>query len=179
MNKFEKGILKFVSEHLNSNDLLHTLGVVDCAKRIAKREKLSEKDAEILIFAAYFHDYTKRDGSIKEHHLTSAKIAKEYLKEKGYPYFLEVAEVIKTHSYHKLKQFHEEDIENPKPTTLLQLLLIEADMLEQIEASGISRMFVKNLEKGMSFEDNMKDIEEAISEAKEILRWVKKIYYMN
>ena len=169
---FEKDILKFISKRLSSNDLLHTLGVVKCAKEIAKRDNLSKKESEILIFAAYFHDYKKRDGSIKEHHLTSAKIAKKYLKEKKYPYFLEVEEVIKTHSY-PIKQFHDKNIEHPKPKNLLQLLLIKADMIEQIEVRGISRMFVKNLEKGLSFEDNLKDINKSVNEAKEILEWVE------
>lgn len=172
INRFEKEVLKFVSQHLNDGDLLHTLGVVNQVKSLLKKESLSERDTEILVLSAYFHDYTKRDGSVKEHHLTSAKVSEEYLKGKGYPYILDVVSVIKSHSF-PIKRFHDKDIENPRPSTKLQLLLIKADMLEQLEPSGISRIFVKNMKKGLSFDENLKDIKETVLEAEENLKWTK------
>lgn len=172
INEFEKNVLNFVSKHLSDDDVLHTLDVVNQVKSISKKENLSERDTEILVLSAYFHDYTKRDGSIKEHHLTSAKVSEEYLKGMNYPYVLDVVSVIKTHSF-PIKRFHDKDIENPKPSTKLQLLLIEADMLEQLEPSGISRIFVKNIKKGISFDENLEDIKETVLEAEENLRWTK------
>lgn len=172
INEFEKEVLKFVSKHLDDDDVLHTLGVVNQVKSISKNENLSEKDTEILVLSAYFHDYTKRDGSIKEHHLTSAKLSEEYLKGRNYPYVLDVVSVIKTHSF-PIKRFYDKDIENPKPSTKLQLLLIKADMLEQVVPSGISRIFIKNRKKNLSFDENLKDIKETVLEAEENLRWTE------
>jgi len=171
INKVEKEVFKFISEHLSDNDLLHTLGVVNQIKSISE-ENMSGKDTEILILSAYFHDYTKRDGSIKKHHLTSATVAEEFLNSINYPYASEVSSVIKTHSF-PIKRFHDSQTENPKPSTKLQLLLIKADMLEQLEPNGLSRIFVDNKKKGLSFDENLKDINETILEAEEILRWTQ------
>ncbi len=169
---FEKDVFKYISEHLDDNDLLHTLGVVNQIKNILKDEDLSEQDIEILVLSAYFHDYTKRDGSIKMHHLTSAKVSEEFLKSKNYSYASEVSSIIKTHSF-PIKRFHDSKIESPKPSTRLQLLLIKTDMLEQLEPNGICRVFVNNRKKGLSFDENMKDIKNTIIEANENLRWTE------
>lgn len=172
LNKFEEEVLELISIHLDEYDLLHTLGVVAQAKIISSLERLSKKDAEILVIAAYLHDYTKRDGPIQEHHLTSAKFAQNYLQEKKYPHINEVISVIKTHSF-PIKRFHDKNIVNPKPTAKLQLLLIKADMLEQLEPAGFSRMFVKNVKKGLTFDKNMDDIKGSVLEAEEVLKWTE------
>lgn len=174
LNDLEKEVLQYISKHLNENDLLHTLGVVDQVKYISKKINLSDKETEILVLAAYFHDYTKRDGSVKEHHLTSAVIAEKYLDEKGYSRAGDVAAIIKTHSF-PIKCFHDRNIENPKPSTKLHLLLIKADMIAQLEASGQSLMFVKNLKKKMSFNENLTDIKLAVAEAEDYLKWVEEM----
>lgn len=173
LNDSEKEVLKHVSSHLNEDDLLHTLGVVNKVKKISKEENLSEEETEILVLAAYFHDSTKRD-SIKEHHLTSAAESKNYLNRKKYPYASEVAEIIKSHSF-PIKRFHDDKIENPRPSTKLQLLLIKADMLAQLEIEGQSLMFVKNLKKGLSFDENLGDIKIAVADAEKNLKWAEEM----
>ena len=62
----------------------HTLQVVKAANEIALAENISDKDLEILLLAAWFHDlgFTKE---LKNHEEISKKIAAEYLSKKGFP----------------------------------------------------------------------------------------------
>ena len=61
----------------------HTLQVVKAANEIALAENISDKDLEILLLAAWFHDlgFTKE---LKNHEEISKKIAAEYLSKKGF-----------------------------------------------------------------------------------------------
>ena len=162
-------IIKIISRHLDSNDLNHTLGVVQEVKRLIKEEKITKKESEILVLAAYLHDYTKRDGSIKKHHLTGSKFSAEILKQLSYPYFQEVSTVIITHSC-LIRKFYDPEIFNQKPTTKLQLLLIKADMLEQVKLKGLIRIFLNNWKKGLDYIEHFRDIKQSYFESKQILK---------
>lgn len=61
----------------------HTLQVVEAAYEIAVAENISEKDMEVLIIGAWFHDTGFTQG-YKKHEEKSKIIANEYLQGKGF-----------------------------------------------------------------------------------------------
>lgn len=66
------------------HNVQHTFNVVRGVRAIGKAEGLKEKDLEILILAAWFHD-TGHVIAYQGHELMSTKIARDFLKENDYP----------------------------------------------------------------------------------------------
>ena len=66
------------------HQLNHTLAVKEAAQKIAKGEKLSEKEIEILMIAALFHDVGFVE-SYENHEIKSQAIAVDYLTKHRYP----------------------------------------------------------------------------------------------
>ncbi|MFT7589985.1 MAG: putative metal-dependent HD superfamily phosphohydrolase [Limisphaerales bacterium] len=121
-------------EDLVYHDYLHTYNTVEEARFLAKGNKISEEDTEILLLAAYLHDI----GYVniyRGHEAESAKMAEEYLKEKG----LEQA---------KIDQIKDCIMATKMPQqakTLLEEILCDADlsnlaMVNQQERSNLLRL---------------------------------------
>ncbi|HUT15176.1 MAG TPA: HD domain-containing protein, partial [Anaerolineae bacterium] len=60
----------------------HTAEVVTYARQLARR---LGADEEIVIIAAYFHDISQATMGPEEHSVKSAAIAREWLRQRGYP----------------------------------------------------------------------------------------------
>jgi predicted metal-dependent HD superfamily phosphohydrolase len=63
----------------------HTLRVVHNAALIAKEEGISDDDTRNIVLAAWFHDLGYIDGD-DNHEKRSAKMARKFLEERGYPH---------------------------------------------------------------------------------------------
>jgi len=90
---------------------------VNAAYEIGQAENISEKDLEVLLLAAWFHDvgFIK---SLENHEENSKEIAIAYLKEINYPEDL-IAKVCKIIDATKMPQ---------EPTTLLEKIICDADL---------------------------------------------------
>lgn len=111
------------------NKLEHTQRVYLWAYRLLKSEAANK---EVVLIASIFHDV----GYIysgKDHPQNSAKICKQYLINAGYEnkFVNEVAEIIANHDNKEL-------LHDPN-TSLEQILLIEADNLDESGALSILR----------------------------------------
>jgi HD superfamily phosphodiesterase len=71
-----------VSALLNYHSIAHTKLVAKVAETIADAEGLSERDKDIVVVAAWFHDIGHA-VSLKDHEEESCKIARQFLTEKG------------------------------------------------------------------------------------------------
>jgi len=99
------------------HNFTHTEEVVNAAYEIGQAENISEKDLEVLLLAAWFHDvgFIK---SLENHEENSKEIAIAYLKEINYPEDL-IAKVCKIIDATKMPQ---------EPTTLLEKIICDADL---------------------------------------------------
>ena len=95
----------------------HTLQVVNAANEIALAENLSDKDLEILLLAAWFHDIGYIDGHI-DHEENSKIIANKYLIEKGYSKD-KIAKILSVINATKMPQ---------EPTNKLEEIICDADL---------------------------------------------------
>lgn len=114
-----------------SHDVLHIRRVVKTALALAAEEGA---DAEVVLPAAYFHDFVnlpKNDPRRKEASRLSAEAAVEYLKSIGYPArrFDEIAHAIAAHSFSA----------NIQPETIEAKVVQDADRLDALGAIGIAR----------------------------------------
>lgn len=108
---------KELSPQLVYHNFSHTEEVVNAAFEIGKAENISEKDLEVLLLAAWFHDI----GFIKSkenHEENSKEIATSYLKKIKYPEDL-IAKVCKIIDATKMPQ---------TPTTTLEKIICDADL---------------------------------------------------
>ncbi|WP_319499795.1 Pycsar system effector family protein [uncultured Draconibacterium sp.] len=71
-----------VSALLNYHSIEHTRLVAKVSETIADAEGLSERDKDIVVVAAWFHDIGHA-VSLKDHEAEGCKIARQFLAEKG------------------------------------------------------------------------------------------------
>lgn len=157
----EEKILRYIISNLSANDIIHSLGVVAKAKHLARSEKLGENDTRILVYAAYLHDITKRKNK-DTHPATGGSAARALLSSHGFLSAGEVEKIIRCH--HEYGDIEKED--SPR----LSLLLIKADMLEQLHAAGRARMIAQN--SGQGYEKCMDELACAVKEAGALLKAV-------
>lgn len=116
----EAYVVQLLNDKLPANlyfhNIEHTLQVKEAAVELAKAEKVSKKDREILTLAALFHD-TGFINTYEEHEGESQIIAAAYLREKGYP----------EENITKVKQLIK--VTDPKiaPASLLEKIICDAD----------------------------------------------------
>ncbi|MBS7254466.1 Pycsar system effector family protein [Flavobacterium branchiicola] len=80
---FVSNLLKDKLSNLYSyHNFNHTLTVVTAVKELCKKEDVDDDDKEVLLIAAWFHDTGYING-YENHEERSAKIAADFLKEKG------------------------------------------------------------------------------------------------
>lgn len=99
------------------HNLHHTIDVVQGVLEIGRAEKLSEKEMEIVLLAAWFHD-TGHVKTYAGHEVESCNIAREFLERKQYP-AQETDRVIGCISATKMPQ---------SPQNHLEEILCDADM---------------------------------------------------
>jgi HD superfamily phosphodiesterase len=85
--KAEKYVFSLLTKELNSNYLYHNLShtqrVVNATKELIEGEQISEVDANVLLFAAWFHDVGYIKGT-ENHEEASVRIATTFLEEYNY-----------------------------------------------------------------------------------------------
>lgn len=95
----EDFVFRLLKDKLSNSFLYHnfshTLSVVNAVKEILDSEIREEEERELLLLAAWFHDTGYCEGAI-DHEERSAKIASDFLSEKGYDdgYISNVANLI-------------------------------------------------------------------------------------
>jgi len=133
---FEKIKMKSEKFYKHSHhDKFHVERVYNLALRIAKEENYSV-DLDVIKAAALLHDVARAmedEGKIDDHAIESAKIAREILKEVGFPEtkIEKVAYCIMMHRFRN----------NLKPESLEAQILQDADRLDMLGAIGIARVF--------------------------------------
>ena len=110
-------ITEQVPDQYAYHDVQHTINVVAAVKEIGEEINLSDREMDILVLAAWFHDMGYDKGSLN-HEERSARYAEEYLSRTSFP---------------------EQDLEQIKgcimatcmphnPATLLQKVICDADL---------------------------------------------------
>lgn len=88
INQTEEFVYKLLQDESPANNVyhnsIHTKEVAAAAEKIAKAEKLSDDEIEILILAALLHD-TGYTSCCEGHEQVSADRARKFLEEKNYP----------------------------------------------------------------------------------------------
>ncbi len=87
LDKIEKYIIQYFEEKMPQkyvyHDLQHTLNVVEGVKELATPYKINEKELELLLIAAWFHDTGYVEGP-EDHEQRSCLVATAFLKESSY-----------------------------------------------------------------------------------------------
>lgn len=127
-----------LSDDLTYHSINHTLDVVKSANEIAEGQSFSEDEMEIINIAAWFHD-TGYTISSEDHEDYSAKIAKKYLKKKGYPEG-KMAQVVGCILATKMPQ---------TPNSKLERVLCDADLMHLANEDYFSKadLLHKEIEK--------------------------------
>ena len=111
----------------------HILNVVDLAERIAEKEGA---DPDVTRVAALFHDVAKLEADQDVHAAEGARIARQYLENRGdFPasFVDRVCAAVEDHSHQG--PLEEVDLETR--------CLIEADLLDKIGANGATLMLLR------------------------------------
>lgn len=109
---------------------LHTRRVLRWAKRIC--EDRNDVDTEVLFLAVIFHDIGYVHDNLEEHQKVSEKMFREFAAEHCFDSDIieKVASCISIHS-------DKEKLKEPKLLTIEQILLMEADLLDEEGALAI------------------------------------------
>lgn len=99
------------------HDFNHTCEVVEATKQIAAGYALGEREMQILLLAAWFHDIGYRQGALG-HEERSAAYAKDFLEAQDFPE-ADLEEVLKCIRVTKI---------DAKPTSILEKILCDADL---------------------------------------------------
>ncbi|MHA2064240.1 MAG: HD domain-containing protein [Candidatus Thorarchaeota archaeon] len=140
----------------------HVRQVVDIAKKLAKRERA---DLQIVTLAAWLHDIAKPGvGGVPKHGDTSAKLAADILKTKGFDesIIVNVVDVIRKHVGLTLDE----------PLVPLEAqILWEADKIAKLGLVGFVHHIINGirLEPGMLIEDIDKAVQEFMPFAEKIV----------
>lgn len=117
----EAYVTNFITEQVPKeyayHDVQHTFNVVAAVKDISAAVKVSEREMELMILAAWFHD-TGYDKGALNHEERSCRYAREYLA--SYQFSEEELQVI-TDCIMATKMPH-------NPTTMLQKIICDADL---------------------------------------------------
>ena len=154
---------RLVLGDLDFLNLVHTIEVVKIAKFLSKKEKA---DIKIVEIAALLHDVGKRYcRNIAEHHIYSAKRARQYLKDLNFDenFIDSVCNCIKSHSglvdiFQQWAKKHDKDKKFlPVPKTIEDKVLFDADMIQQYTFFGIAKPFLSIFNQ-YDFEEGLKKI---------------------
>jgi uncharacterized protein len=169
LNSIVMGALK---NDKSGHDYVHSIRVLEQAKKIAQHYQ--NVDSEVLTAACLLHDIAFRDGWVKDHHLTGAKLAKSILEEISFP-----------KSKIQLVQIAIEDhvgnIEKPirKDSELLieSKILRDSDNLDALGSIGLIRMISFCIANNIPYFKSMEDgwDESIYGGVKTLLTWPSKM----
>lgn len=132
-NEEEGGRMRWYPWHSADYRFNHTLNVVALAEKIATKEGA---DVDVVRVAALFHDVAKLDADQDVHAEEGARVAREYLRNRGsYPerFVEEVCRVIERHPY-------QGDLREVDPELRS---LVEADLLDKVGANGTALILLR------------------------------------
>ncbi len=138
----------------------HNEDILRYIEDLAKEERISPIDSGVLKLAAVLHDVAKFDVPLVKHGFEGAKMAEEKLKELNFnaDTVKKIKNAIERHMgpipgfmADEAKRWEEktgEKIEFPRPKTIVDKLLYDADMLSLIDKKGIEKILAirKNVE---------------------------------
>ena len=110
-------IAEQVSDKYAYHDIQHTINVVAAVKEIGERIDLSDREMDILILAAWFHDMGYDKGA-HNHEERSARYAEEYLRRTSFP----------EEDLHQIRECIMATCMPHNPNTLLQKIICDADL---------------------------------------------------
>lgn len=121
------------------HNLEHTVEVVENAKEISEAMKLSNEQSEIVLLAAWFHDtgYLETRNDHEEH---SIEIMRKFLSAQKYP----VEKIEQASDCIRATKIPQ------KPTTLLEQVVADADLLHLGKKESIKKGELLRLEMGIS-----------------------------
>jgi predicted metal-dependent HD superfamily phosphohydrolase len=132
---YATGILTELPDNMVYHNLNHTREVVKAAELIGKYASLSEKDMEILLLSAWFHD-TGYKKTYDQHEAESVKYFEKFCKENDYQ--SENNNII-TCCIRSTKM----DVE---PVTLIEKVLHDADFIHLSKKSYFDKLYMLRLE---------------------------------
>lgn len=115
------------------HDLDHTLRVLRNSGSLLS--SLPEADAGAVRLAALLHDIGRAVGGGRNHAVTGAELARQWLDQAGAPPGL-AAKVVDAIARHRFRGNGE------KPRTLEDKILYDADKLDSLGAAGVGRAFL-------------------------------------
>ncbi len=120
VEKYAVGILSNdLPKTCSYHSMGHTKAVVAAVEEIGKASEVSDKDLQVLIIAAWFHDLGYRETKGKGHEEISAKMAKSFLEERDFGR-KKTEQVIKCILATRMPQ---------DPNGLLEEIMCDADMI--------------------------------------------------
>ncbi|GAA0677078.1 HD domain-containing protein [Natronoarchaeum mannanilyticum] len=132
-NEDEGGRMRWYPWHSADYRHNHILNVVELAEEIARAEGA---DVDVARVAALFHDVAKLDADQDVHAEEGARVARQYLENRGeYPesFVDEVCRAVRDHSY-------QGDLTD---LPLETRCVIEADLLDKVGANGTALMLLR------------------------------------
>ena len=132
-NEDEGGRMRWYPWHSADYRHNHILNVVELAEEIARAEGA---DVDVTRVAALFHDVAKLDADQDVHAEEGARVARQYLENRGdYPesFVDEVCRAVRDHSY-------QGDLTD---LPLETRCVIEADLLDKVGANGTALMLLR------------------------------------
>src|SRR6056297_3360579 len=132
-NEDEGGRMRWYPWHSAEYRHNHILNVVELAEEIARAEGA---DVDVTRVAALFHDVAKLDADQDVHAEEGARVARQYLENRGeYPesFVDEVCRAVRDHSY-------QGDLTD---LSLETRCVIEADLLDKVGANGTALMLLR------------------------------------
>ena len=153
---------QFAEKNLDELRYLHTKDVVEIALEIAEKENA---DREIVEISAWLHDigFTNKKAKIITHHIYSAKIAENLLKEfKVESTKIEqIIQCIKEHMGPVGSGFLGDLLKTegkdwnflPRPSTKESKAVYDADMINLCSPFGVAKIIFLNAKQGKNFKD--------------------------
>lgn len=169
INKLARNLL---TNDKTGHDFNHITRVLNLSKRIAKN--YPQVNLEDLEIACLLHDISYKDGPVKNHHLVSAEIAGDILKERKYPEekIQKIKEIIRDHVGHMVESQRDE-----KKLPLESKILRDADNLDALGSIGLIRMISFSLNQNIPYFNSVEDgLDESFyGNVKFLLDWPEKM----
>lgn len=130
-----KKVEDFVRSQLSELNLIHTMAMRPIGLELAKAEGA---DIKIVDWSILFHDVAKDRVAFSEHAKSSAEMCRRFLQELELEeeFIDAVVHCVETHSWAWVPG-------DPKPETIEEKLVFDADMIQQLGDMGIVKHILK------------------------------------
>ena len=157
-----------VAEELIKQFIIHNNQVENFVIRFSKEENFNDKEKEIAILSAIFHDIAKGYGDFLKHGEVGGEMAEKILLKKGIS--KELAESVKLaierhmgvqgYPTEKAKKQYGKKFEFPEYATKVGQIVYECDILTQLTEEGFDKiLLLRELDKE-DFQEDKKKVEE-------------------